>query len=91
MNLNNPRINRIIGYLIMFVAFVPFTLGYKMVSSGIMIIVGIVILTIGILLLCASVVWVFKKVRCPHCNALLHLKLYPISKCPYCGKRTDDI
>ena len=46
-------------------------------------------LIIGGLMAAASVIWMVRKVRCPHCNMLLHLKLYPIDRCPYCGKSTD--
>ncbi len=91
MKFNNPSTNKIIGYLILFASFIPIAIGYKLISSGKLMIIGVIALLIGIFLFCASVVWMFKKVRCPHCNALLPLKIRPISKCPYCGKRTDDI
>ena len=92
MNLNNPSHNRIIGYLIMISGAITFGTGMEIAHmTGIIRLLGEIICVIGIGLFIASIVWMYKKVRCPHCGMLLHLKLYPIRKCPYCGKRTDDV
>ena len=92
MNLNNPSHNRIIGYLIMILGAIVFGIGMEIAHmTGIVRLLGEIISVIGIGLFIASIVWMYKKVRCPHCGMLLHLKFYPIRKCPYCGKRTDDV
>ena len=92
MNPNNPTHNKIIGYLIMILGFIFFVVGVPIaLSTGIIRLLGEIICAIGIALLIASTVWMYKKVRCPHCGALLNLKIWPIRKCPYCGKRTDDV
>ncbi len=83
-----PRIARIIGYVILFASF-PF-MGAGMcltdVAGGLL---SMALLIVGGGLLAASAVWCLRKVRCPHCNALLPLKLYDIRVCPYCKKSTE--
>ena len=86
----NPRTARMIGYIILFVGIIIFGIGCIFVNFE-NTVSGIVLCIIAVPVLIASFVWIIRKVRCPHCGALLHLKLYyPISKCPYCGKNTDD-
>lgn len=88
--MNNPKINRLIGYIILFTGFVLFYKGFHSATPAdpinghdpILIVFSIVII-IG------SIVWSILKVRCPHCNSMLPLKLYNIDVCPYCGKKTD--
>ena len=88
----NPRINRAIGYIILCIGFAVFGIGCMMYyKSDTSVVLGVIVCIIGVLLFVFSTIWMIKKVRCPHCNALLHLKLYPVSTCPYCGKRTDDV
>ena len=84
----SPRKARLIGYIILFASFPFFGLagGMTSVGGGIL---SMLFLTIGGLMAAASVIWMVRKVRCPHCNTLLHLKLYPIDRCPHCGKSTD--
>lgn len=84
----SPRKARLIGYIILFASF-PFfgmAVGLKEVAGGLLSMLFIIIGAVGVIV---STVWSIRKVRCPHCNALLPLKLYPISRCPYCGKSTD--
>ena len=81
--MNDPKINRIVGYVIFFIACIIFVLGT--VSGGPL---KVVLYIIGGVIAAASVVWMILKVRCPHCGALLHLKLYNIDRCPRCGKST---
>jgi len=82
--MKDPKINRIIGYVIFLAACIFFIMGT--VSGGPLMIVFYII---GGVIAAASVVWMIMKVRCPHCGALLHLKLYNIDRCPVCGKSTD--
>ena len=82
----NPRTAR---YIILLVGIIIFGTGCVFVNFE-NTVSGIILCIIAVPVLIASVVWMIKKVRCPHCGALLHLRLYPISKCPYCGKNTDD-
>lgn len=88
--MNNPKINRLIGYIILFIGFFLFYRGFKPVGvSDNIADADFVLLTLAVILLVGSTVWMIKKVRCPHCNKLLHLKLYNIDVCPHCGKSTD--
>ena len=84
----SPRLARVIAYILMFASFPCF--GFAMAFSDVMGgLVSMVLLVVGALLFTASVIWALRKVRCPHCNALLPLKLYDIRVCPYCKKSTD--
>lgn len=88
--MNNPKINRLIGYVILFFGFFLFYKGVKPVSLTDNIAdADFVLLELSFVFLIGSFVWMIKKVRCPHCNKLLHLKLYNIDVCPHCGKSTD--
>lgn len=49
-----------------------------------------ILLALGLITVAASVIWMVLKVRCPHCNKLLPLKLYNIDTCPYCGMNTKE-
>ena len=88
--MKNPKINRIIGYIVMFIGFYVF---YKGAHSGTAP-NGVdgydyFVLGIGLILVIVAFVWMFIKVRCPHCNGILNLKLGNIDVCPHCGKHTD--
>lgn len=90
MGMNNPKINRLIGYIFLFIGFFLFYKGVKPVSLTDNIAdADFVLLVLSFVFLIGSIVWMIKKVRCPHCNNLLHLKLYNIDVCPHCGKSTD--
>ena len=92
MNLNNPSHNRIVGYLIMISGAITFGIGMEIAHmNGIIRLLGEIVCIIGVALFIASTVWMYKKVRCPHCGMLLHFKFYSIRKYPHCGKRTDDV
>ncbi len=86
--MNTPRKCRRTGHVIMFTGIVLFALGLYPRNFGGKANVFLVILSL--IIIAASVVWMIKKVRCPHCGALLHLKMYNIDVCPYCGKNTDN-
>ncbi len=86
--MNTPRKCRRTGYVILFTGVVLFALGLYPRNTGGKVNVFLVI--VSLIIIAASVVWMIKKVRCPHCGALLHLKLYNIDVCPYCGKNTDN-
>lgn len=89
--MKNPKINRIIGYAIFFAGLFLFYRGFHYptqedpVNGHNPILIGI-----SIIIVITSAVWMFLKVRCPHCNQLLHLKLYNIDVCPYCKKNTNS-
>lgn len=87
-NMRNPRVNRVIGYAVLFAGFIFFGAGFVL-AKGITAVLGIAGCVFGILLCIAATVWMIMKVRCPHCNQLLHIRLYDISRCQYCGKSTD--
>lgn len=90
MDMNNPKINRLIGYIVLFIGFFLFYKGVKPVSLTDNIAdADFVFLALAVGFLVGSTVWMIKKVRCPHCNKLLHLKLYNIDVCPHCCKSTD--
>lgn len=92
MNSRNPNTNKLIGFAILFSGFVLFGIGWRLTKAvGIECILGYVLVVMGLVLCVVSTIWVIKKVRCPHCNALLSLKLSSVNTCPYCGRRTDDI
>ncbi len=82
--MNDPKINRIIGYIVLFIGF-----GFVIAGTVCGDILKIIFYVIAALLIAGSFVWMIMKVRCPHCGALLHLKLYSIARCPHCGKNTD--
>ena len=88
--MSDPQKSRLIGYLLLFAGIIPMGIGAAAIGSGklIAVIIGIILLSAGSFSAVYSVFWMYKKVRCPHCNALLPLKLYPIGTCPYCGKKT---
>ena len=90
MNFNNPRINRVIGYVILFAGLIPAGTGMTFIKFDINGTLGFVLTVLGFALMVLSVFWMIKKVRCPWCGALLPLKLYPIKRCPYCKHETDD-
>ena len=85
--MKDPKINRFIGYVIFFTACIFMIVGT--VSGGVLLVVFYILAGIFAV---TSLVWMIMKVRCPHCGALLHLKLYNIDRCPQCGKSTrpDD-
>lgn len=80
---NDPILNRRIMYVILFAGFALFAKGAR---SG-----NMFLTIISLALIIGSFIWGIMKVRCPHCGGLLQLKLYDISLCPHCGKRTTDI
>ncbi|MBQ3842966.1 MAG: hypothetical protein II820_09775 [Ruminiclostridium sp.] len=84
----NPRIARTIGYFILFASCIVMGAGAACIDvmGGVL---TMIMLVVGAVLFAFSVIWMIRKVRCPHCGNLLHLKLYDISVCPYCGKSTD--
>ena len=49
MRFNNPSTNKIIGYLILFAAFIPFAIGYNLINSGNLLIIGVIALVISYL------------------------------------------
>lgn len=88
--MKNPKINRIIGYIVMFIGFYVFYKGCHAGTAA----NGVdgydyFVIGIGLLLVIGAFVWMLLKVRCPYCNGLLNLKLADISVCPYCGKKTE--
>lgn len=82
--MKDPKVNRIIGYVIFFIA-----CGFVIAGTTSGGILRVIFYIIAGLFTAASIVWDIMKVRCPHCGALLHLKLYNIDRCPQCGKSTD--
>lgn len=87
--MKNPRINRLLGYVVMFIGFIVFYKGNHAGTAP----NGVdgydyPTIVMGLLLVIAAFVWMFLKVRCPHCNGLLNLKLGNIDVCPHCGKET---
>lgn len=71
--MKNPRINRLIGYVIMFFGFSVF---YKGAHAGTAP-NGVdgydyFVLGIGLILVVAAFAWMLLKVRCPHCNGILN-------------------
>ena len=89
--MKNPRINRILGYIVMFAGFFLVLKGSHAGTAP----DGVngynyYVFGTGLLLVIAAAVWMILKVRCPHCKRLLHLKLYSIDVCPYCGKNTGS-
>lgn len=89
--MKNPKINRIIGYVILFIGFFMFYRGFHYptqedpVNGHNPILIGI-----SIIFIIVSFSWMLIKVRCPHCNQLLALKLKNIDVCPNCGKNPNS-
>lgn len=89
--MKNPNINRVIGYVILFIGFILFYKGFHYptpedsVNGHNSFLIGISIITMIV-----SFAWMLLKVRCPHCNNLLSLKLKNIDVCPYCGNNTNS-
>ena len=84
----SPKKARLIGYGL-FLCSIPFLLVSVIcaeIAGGLL---SMVFLILAAVMFAVSTVWMLRKVRCPHCGELLHLKLYDISRCPYCGKSTD--
>lgn len=88
--MKNPKINRLIGYVLMFAGFFVWYKGFHS-STAQDPINGLdpFLIVISLIMVIGAIVWMILKVRCPHCNKLLNLKLGNIDICPYCGKRTD--
>ena len=78
------------GYAILFVGFILFYRGLHClaqedpVNGHNSILIGI-----SIIIMIASFAWMLLKVRCPHCNQLLDLRLYNIDVCLYCNQLLD--
>ena len=85
--MKDPNRAKGIMYLIMFASFVPLGAGAAMQVSRP--VIAYILLALGAALMIASLVYGVKNVRCPHCGALLNLKLWPLHTCPYCKKRVD--
>lgn len=89
--MKDPKINRFIGYAVLFVGFILFYKGFHYptqedpVNGHNSIIIGI-----SIIIIIASFAWMLLTVRCPHCNRLLDLRLNNIDVCPYCKKNTNS-
>lgn len=89
--MKNPKINRIIGYVVLFIGFFVFYKGFHS-STAADPVNGLnpLSICISLVLIIGAFVWLILKVRCPHCGKLLNIKLGNIDICPHCGKRTDD-
>ena len=88
--MKDPKVNRVIGYIILFSGFGFLMYGTHYPTAddpynG----KNWFLIIISVVLMVYSLVWMIKKVRCPHCNQILHFKLYNIDVCPYCGRSTD--
>lgn len=88
--MKNPKLNRGIGYIILFIGFTIFYKGFHAGTAP----DGVngtnpLVIAIGLGFVIGSLVWMIFKVRCPHCGKLLELKLYNIDRCPYCGRFID--
>lgn len=86
--MKNPRINRIIGYIVMMIGFVLFYRGFHYPTAqdpvnG----KNWVLIIVSLLIVIGALIWMIKKVRCPYCNQLLDIKSYNIDICPHCGRR----
>lgn len=88
--MKNPKINRIIGYIILFIGFGLFYKGFHAGTApdGVN---GVDAFTVVVacIFIVGAIVWTILKVRCPHCNGMLNPKLTNIDVCPFCGKSTD--
>lgn len=89
-NMKNPKTNRTIGYIVLFFDFWLWYKGFHHPTpedpvNG----KSPALIALAVILFIAVTVWMFMKVRCPHCGQLLHLKLYNIDYCQHCGKSTD--
>lgn len=85
--MNNPRVNRIIGYIVMFIGFyVVYKGNHTGIASNGRNSYDYITIGIGLILVIASFVWMIFKVRCPHCDGLLDIRLKNIDVCPHCGK-----
>lgn len=89
--MRNPKTNRWIGYIILFIGFTIFYKGFHAGTAP----DGVngtnsFIIAVGLVFVISSFVWMILKVRCPHCGKLLELKLYNIDRCPHCGRYTDE-
>jgi hypothetical protein len=90
MNRNNPTRNRIKGYGILSAGILCFALGCFINNTTSQRTAAYALCAAGIIICIISTVWMIRKVRCPHCGKLLHLKLFYSNRtCPYCGKDTD--
>lgn len=90
--MKKPGVNRVIGYVILFIGFWLFYKGFHFSTvedpvNG----HNPTYIAISIVLIIISFVWMILKVRCPHCGELLSIKLRNIDHCPYCGKNTWNI
>lgn len=85
--MKNPKINRVIGYIVLFIGFGLFYKGLhaSIDESGI----DYFFVVTGLVFVIASIIWMILKVRCPHCGGILNPKLTNIDCCPYCGKNTE--
>ena len=89
--MKNPKINRIIGYVVLFIGFFVFYKGFHSATAADPVNgLNPLLICISLVLIIGAFVWVILKVRCPHCGKLLNIKLGNIDICPHCGKRTDD-
>ena len=89
--MKNPKINRMIGYIILFIGFALFYKGFHAgtAADGVNGVDPFLVI-VSLIVVIGAAVWMFLTVRCPHCNCLLNPKLANIDICPQCGKRCDE-
>lgn len=87
--MKDPRVNKIIGYIILAVGLYFVYKGSHYPTeedpyNG----KNYYLLALSAVFLISSLVWMIKKVRCPHCGCILNLKIANIDRCPQCHKKT---
>ncbi len=89
--MKKPKINRIIGYVVLFIGFFVFYKGFHSPTAADPVNgQNPLLICISLILIIGAFVWLVLKVRCPHCSKLLNIKLGNIDVCPHCGKNTDN-
>lgn len=84
--MKDPKVNRLIGYVVLFIGFGFFYKGFHTTTDASSIdLFGVVI---GLIFVVTSIIWMVSKVRCPHCGGILDPRLTNIDYCPNCGKST---
>lgn len=88
--MNNPRMNRILGYIGIMIGCVIWYRGFHYPTAEdpvnghnpFLIIISIIILI-------TTVMWFVMKVRCPYCHKMLYIKFHNLDVCPHCGKKIN--
>ena len=86
--MNNPNINRLLGYIGIMIGCVIWCWGFHYPTEEDPVTGhNPVLIVISLIIIIAAFIWLIMKVRCPYCHKLLDTRFRIVDRCPHCGKR----